>query len=582
MKETGYPSIDKIHFKGEKFTDVHPVIPSISIDTALRVMSLPFRLEKAVNSLDLEVNFNELLDDASMLARGFKELGVKRGDIVSICMPNLYQGVISFLALNRIGATTTFLNSFSSIDEVKHYLNLFESPIFINYNKDEKYNESIKKDTKVKQVITLYNKDVNKKEFSENKITGYEDTISFNDMKKVSEYYKKPFRTLYFGSENSLILFTSGTTGNPKSVVLTNKNILSSGIYMKASAKLDNTKGESSLVCVPFTYPYGFATSTLMSLLCGRKAILCPDLSKDNISYYLSKKPNIIFGSPALLELIMKNINPNQDLSSVDTFISGGDFLLPQKSREAKEFFKAHGANVKMCNGSGNAETSGANTNAVGLPTREETVGRVLTGTDVIIMDENYEKELKYGEEGLLCIGGKHVFKEYYKSPELTKNAKFMYKGKMYFKTGTRGILYKDGFFNLTGRDSRFYITSTLNKIYCDRVQMIMSNIDIIEDVAFVQKKDDDLLYTGKAYVVLKQGINKSNEAKEYILEKCHQTIVTTNGEEMQLKENEIPTSIEFIDKLPRHEGSDKIDYKVLEELALIEYNNEKKLIKKI
>jgi len=577
-----YPSIDKIHFKGEKFTDLHPVIPSISLDLALRVMSLPFRKDKAINSLDLEVNYNELIEAASTLARGFKELGVKRGDIVAICMPNLYQAVVSFFALNRIGATTTFLNSFSSKDEVKHYLNLFESPIFINYDKDDNYNEEIKKDNKVKEVITLYKSDVNKKEFSNvGNITGYENTISFNDMEKVSKHYKKPFRTLYFGSENSLILFTSGTTGNPKSVVLTNENILSSGIYMKASAKLDNTRGESSLVCVPFTYPYGFATSTLMSLLCGRKAILCPDLSKDNISYYLSKNPNIIFGSPALLELIMRNVKPGQDLSSVNTFISGGDFLLPQKSRQGKQFFKEHNADVKMCNGSGNAETSGANTNAVGLPTREETVGRVLTGTDVIIMDENYEKELKYGEEGLLCIGGKHVFKEYYKSPELTKQAKFMYKGKMYFKTGTRGILYKDGFFNLTGRDSRYYITSTLNKIYCDRVQMIMSNIDVIEDVAFVQKKDDDLLYTGKAYVVLKQGIEASKDAKEYILEKCHQTLYN-NGEEMQLKENEIPTSIEFIDKLPRHEGSDKIDYKVLEEIALKEYEQEKKLTKKI
>ncbi len=84
-------------------------------------------------------------------------------------------------------------------------------------------------------------------------------------------------------------MFTSGTKDNPKAVILTNKNILASGIYMKNSTNLSNVRGEKSLVCVPFTYLYGFATSTLMSLLCGREAFLAPYLTDTNISYFLGK-----------------------------------------------------------------------------------------------------------------------------------------------------------------------------------------------------------------------------------------------------------------------------------------------------
>ena len=84
------------------------------------------------------------------------------------------------------------------------------------------------------------------------------------------------------------------------------------------------------MVCVPFCYPYGFATSVLMSLLCGRTAILAPDLSKDNIEYFMKKNPNIIFGSPALLELIKRNVSDGVDLSSCKDFITGGDFLFPK------------------------------------------------------------------------------------------------------------------------------------------------------------------------------------------------------------------------------------------------------------
>ena len=577
MKNTGYPSVDRKHEEGLSFLKKTVVVPDMSIYNAFNVMSMPYRKDDAIDCLDLTITFDELIDNVTTISKAFKELGIKKGDIVVVSMPNYSQAVASFFAANKIGATITFLNSHSNIDEIKHYLNLFESPLLINYDRDEEYNKSIKKDTKVRQIITLKKKDLNRKELNitGDSLIGYNDFISYGDLKLIGDFYKKPFNTLYGGNENALILFTSGTTGNPKSVVLTNKNVLSSGMYMKASANLSNTRGEKSLVCVPFTYPYGFATSTLMSLLCGREAVLAPDISKYNVEYFLKKNPNIIFGSPALLELIKRNTPNNLDLSSVDTFISGGDFLTPSQNIAAKEFFAKHGSDVKICNGSGNAETVGASTNAVGQKIKIDTVGKILVGSTAIIIDPDTGKELKYGEEGLLCIAGGHVFKEYYNEPELTKEAKFTYKGKEFVKTGTIGFLDEEGYFHLTGRESRFYIMSTLNKVYCDRIQLLMSTIDVIDSVAVVKKPDDELLFTAKAYVVLKNGILPTKETEAYIKEKCNQNLILNTGEETQLKPYEIPTSIDFIDVLPRTEA-DKINYTELEALAAQEYENEK------
>lgn len=577
MKNTGYPSVDRKHEEGLSFLKKTVVVPDMSIYNAFNVMSMPYRKDDAIDCLDLTITFDELIDNVTTISKAFKELGIKKGDIVVVSMPNYSQAVASFFAANKIGATITFLNSHSNIDEIKHYLNLFESPLLINYDRDEEYNQSIKKDTKVRQIITLKKKDLNRKELNitGDSLIGYNDFISYGDLKLIGDFYKKTFNTLYGGNENALILFTSGTTGNPKSVVLTNKNVLSSGMYMKASANLSNTRGEKSLVCVPFTYPYGFATSTLMSLLCGREAVLAPDISKYNVEYFLKKNPNIIFGSPALLELIKRNTPNNLDLSSVDTFISGGDFLTPSQNIAAKEFFAKHGSDVKICNGSGNAETVGASTNAVGQKIKIDTVGKILVGSTAIIIDPDTGKELKYGEEGLLCIAGGHVFKEYYNEPELTKEAKFIYKGKEFVKTGTIGFLDEEGYFHLTGRESRFYIMSTLNKVYCDRVQLLMSTIDVIDSVAVVKKPDDELLFNAQAYVVLKNGILPTKETEEYIKEKCNQTLILNTGEETQLKPYEIPTSIDFIDVLPRTEA-DKINYTELEALAAQEYENEK------
>ena len=514
---TGFPSIDLTHDEGISYFKRKPFIPNLNIFNAVEMLSLFYRGSFAVDSLELRVTFQELIDDSVRLSKSFKELGVKADEIITVSMPNLYQALVVFLAANRIGATITFLNSFAGSDEICHYINEFESKIYINFDKNNEYNNDIFKKSCAKTIITLERNEVNKRTFNDEKSYGYSDTISYEEFSGLSKFQKGMNIPALSSNHNALILFTSGTTGAPKSVVLTNKNIIAAAVYLKNTSSAGNKVGEKSLVCVPFTYPYGFSTSTLMSLMCGREVILAPDLSLETIPVYYGKKPNIIFGSPAFLDLTMRAIPDGYDLSSANTFISGGDFLTVKKTNEGKDFFSKHGSKIEICNGSGNAETVSCGTNSYGLPIKPETAGRVLYGTSNIIIDSDTGKELKYGEEGMLCVSGKHVFKEYYKNPEKTAESKFMYKGKEYFETGTRGILHEDGYFELTGRDSRFYIIKTLNKVYCDRVQNIITGIDIVSECAVVKVPDKDMLYVNKAYIVLKPGVEQNEDVKEYI-----------------------------------------------------------------
>mgnify|MGYP004532047057 FL=1 len=552
------------------FLEKHPIIPNLSIYNAISLLSTFYRNVEAIDCLDLTVSYDEMIKDSITMSKALKELGIKKGNIVSVAMPNYYQGVIIYLACNRIGAITTFINSMSSIEEVLGYLNEFESSLFINFDKDKEYNKKIKEGSKVRNIITLYSNEISTKNYSsiETLANGYNDDLSFSDIGSIAKYYKNPIYTLYGGKEDSLILFTSGSTGNPKSVVLTNENILASGIYMKNTGKIKAKVGERCLVCVPFSYPYGFATSTIMSLICGRVAVLAPTLSKDNIRYYLSKNPNYVFGSPALLELIKRNVKENDDLSSIHTFVSGGDFLTPAQNIDGVNFFRNHGAKAVICNGSGNAETVGTNTMAVGSINRPETVGRVLVGTKAIIVNPDTLKELKQGEEGMLCVAGKHVFKGYYKNEEMTKNTKFIYNGVEYYKTGNMGILDSEGYFTLTGRSSRYYIRSDLNKVYLEHIQNVISLIDVVDSVVVVPKPDKDLLFTNKAYIVLKEGIMPTKEVSDYILNMCYKPLVNNiTGETIQLKPYEVPESITFLDTIPRTKA-DKSDYRLLEEMA--------------
>ena len=575
-KLTGYASNDKPQNKGAKFWEAHPIIPDINIYTAIKVISSFYRDEKAVDCLKLSASYQQLLDDAVTVSMALKELGVKKGDIITVSMPNFYQAVAVFMAANRIGATTTFLNSFAPDEEIVSYLNLFESPVYINFNRSDEENQKIVDKTHVRYVITLDKSKVNSLSLNGNYHLTKSNTIDFNTLGCLAKFQKKTLENPFNALDDALILYTSGTTGKPKAVVLTNKNILAAATYLKNSTHISDTRGEKSLVCVPFTYPYGFSTSTLMSLMCGRTAILAPDLTKDNLYYYLAKNPNIIFGSPALLELMMINAPKDFDLSSVKTFISGGDFLTPANAKRGEDFFQEHKAKTVITNGSGNAETVSCGTNSVGIEVKPETVGRVLTGSECLVIDmDKYTndgtiEEKKIGEEGLLLIGGEHVFKEYYKKPELTKKAKIVVNGKNYVATGMFGRLDNDGYFTLTGRQSRFYIISTLNKVYLDYVQGVISNFPCVKDCAVVKvDTNDGSLAANKAYIVLDE--SKMLDNKDFtsqILDLCLKPIKMVNGDVVQLKEYEIPAYIEFVNALPRRKGTEKVDYQLLEQKA--------------
>lgn len=573
-----YPSESKQHFKNYTFFEKHPIIPSVSIYNTLKILTKFYKENIALDCLKLQVTYSELLNNANILSKSFAELGIKKNDIVAVCMPNFIQAVCVFFAVNRLGAITTFLNPNSNEKENIKYLNEYESKLLINYNKNYEYNNKIKNKTKLKNIVTLTSKDLNRKDFNDYSDTFsiYSDFISYSDLKIVSNFNKHLNTSL---NDKTLILYTSGSTGLPKKVVLTNKNILASGIYMKNTSHLKIRSNEKSMITIPFCYPYGFVTSLLMSLLCGRNSILTPYLSQENIEYFLKKQPNYIFGCPAILEFLLKINNKELDLSSISDFITGGDFLPENKYVEAMQFFNKHNSNVNICNGSGNAETSGANTITFGSKIKKGTVGKVLVGSDVIVVDPDSLEEVKYNEVGMLCISGKHVFDGYYNDKQLTNDKFILKNNKRYFKTENYGYLDREGYFTLIGRTSRFYINSNINKVYCENLQSIINKLSCVNECVVVPKPNDEKLYVSKAFIKLKDNYKNLPNIKNIIMKDLYN--FNDSNSEYYLKDYEFPESIEIVDSIPLTDAN-KIDYKTLENIAILEYNEEKDKIKKL
>lgn len=581
-KITGYPNIDLPHEKTSTFFEKKPIIPSMDTITILKILSKKIRDLKAVNCDELSATYQQLIDDSHKLSLAYRELGVRKKDIVVLSLPSDYQALISFLALNEIGAVTTFIDTYSNKDDIIKYLNDYESPIFVNFDMNENNNAEIISKTGIKHIITLSRGNVNSRIIDNDYHINNSDTfIDFHTLGSLSPYQKNKIHLPNTGLDDSLILYTSGSTGQPKAVVLTNKNVLAAQMYAGNTSHTENITGTKTMTCVPLRYPYGMVTSLLTSLLWGKEAIMTPRWDSNTVEYYFKKNPNIVFGSPAVLDLTMKKVPDGMDLSQVSHFISGGDFLSVEHANRAYDFFRKHGNNnLEIGNGCGNAETVSIGSTPVGVPLKQSTAGKILVGSTPLIIDKEITDEVpiinldenkikRCDELGELCLAGAHVFKEYFGEPDKTKCSKFKYNGKEFFRTGTLGFIDEDGYFTPLDRKSRFFIRSTGHKVYLDNVQRIIElSDDRIIDCATVKVPDEDELFVTKAYIVLKKGLNSTEEIKQQILNKLMLPIIT-NGKAEQLKEYEIPRFIEIVDEIPKMYGSEKTNYLLLEEQAI-------------
>lgn len=577
---TGYPSIDLPQSREAKFLEKHPIIPSIDVMTILFLLNRKNGNNIAIDSDELQVTYNQFKEDSKMLARAFRELGVKKGQIITIPLPSNYQALCVFGALNLIGAVTTFIDEYATDVEVLNYLSLYTSPILVNFDKTPEQNEYIKKNSNVKYIITLDSAKRNSRDFTMPEASNQSDyMVNFHTLASIGVHQRSRFHLPNSGSDDALILYTSGSSGEPKAVVLTNKNILAAQIYAGKTSHTENITATKTMTCVPLRYPYGFVTSLLTSLMWQKTAIMTPGWDSKTAAHYLAKEPNIIFGSPSVDEVIRRNTPEGANLNSVDLFISGGDYWTKKQDELAREFYHEHGNDhVQFLNGFGNAENVSLGSTPVGVPFKENSAGKILVGTtplvidkdlpDDVVLDGNALEEKKYGEVGELCISGENIFKEYFGNPEKTELAKFVRGGKTFFRTGTIGYVDQDGYFYPMERKSRFFIRSTGHKVYMDNVQNIVeASCDKILDAAAVKVKDPDEIGVVKVYVVLKEGVIPNEDTIKEIYDSLLVPVVI-NNKLVQLKEYEIPRFIEFIDEIPKIKGSEKPDYKLLEQDA--------------
>ncbi|MBR2994577.1 acyl--CoA ligase [Candidatus Saccharibacteria bacterium] len=498
-----------------------------------------------------KVTYKNFVRKIEKTARALKNYGVKEGDRVTICMPNTPEGITMVYAVNMVGAICNMVHPLSSEKELEYYIKVAESKYVLVI--DAVFDKIYKlRDTagleriivvrpsdglgflKKKLYNTLHVKKV-RLPLNDNRVVLWEDFIAN------SYFYQGNYHEERGGDDLAVIMYSGGTTGAPKAVMLSNLNINAESICDGAMIR-QVVPGATVLSILPLFHCFGLGVCIHTPLCRGMGCILIPAFSHKQFADIIKKnEPNFIVGVPTLFEALINTKLKADDLKSVTAVICGGDALNQTLRDKVNEFLKSHGSDAKIRVGYGLTEGSGAVCLSPENTFKDGIIGVPLPDMTFKIIKNDTFKELPVGEEGEICISGPLVMMGYLGDDAETAQAIRLHDdGKLWLHTGDIGYLGEDGLIYFAQRLKRIIISSGYN-IYPTHLESIINSHEAVLTSTVIGVDHHYKGQVPKAFVVLKPGYKPGKRLEREIRELLERNVPIYA----------LPTSYEFRDKLP-------------------------------
>ena len=358
------------------------------------------------------------------------------------------------------------------------------------------------------------------------------------------------------GSDPAVILYSGGTTGTTKGILLSNKNFNALGQQVIAANPMFRV-GDKMLAAMPLFHGFGLGVCVHTMLSQGGRCILIPRFTAETYAKQIVKyKCNFIAGVPTLYEALLRLPSmENADLSSLKGVFSGGDSLSIELKKKFDKFLYDHNAKIQIREGFGTTECVTASCLTPPHMAKEGSIGLPFPDTYYKIVEPGTDKEVPYGTEGEILIAGPTVMMEYVGHPEETAQTLRKHDdGLTWIYTGDLGTMDNEGFIYFRGRAKRMLITSGYN-VYPGQLENVIDGHEKVLLSCVIGVKDPYKIQKVKAFVVLRPGYEPSDEVKQEILEYCKGHIA----------KYAMPYDIEFRAELPKTLVG-KVAYRVLEE----------------
>ena len=514
-----------------------------------------------------KVKYRDFINKVDECARALAAIGVKEGESVTICMPNAPQAVIMFYAVNKIGAIANMVHPLSGEKEIEFCLRQASSVVCLTLDQFYGKFENIRGNVPLRSLILTSIKDV----LSPVKRKGYY-LAEGRKIKKVPENaeivwwekflrdgnnYHGPFHAVRNAQDPAAILYSGGTTGTMKGILLSNLNFNALGQQIIATNPMFKP-GDKMLAVMPIFHGFGLGVCIHSMLSSGGRCLLIPRFNPESYAKLLKKhKPNFIAGVPTLYEALLRLKTLNRvDLSCLKGVFSGGDSLSIELKKRFDTFLEQHNASIHVREGYGTTECVTASCLTPIHTAKEGSIGLPFPDTYYKIVKPGTEEEVPYGEEGEICLSGPTVMMEYINNPKETADTLRKHAdGLTWVHTGDLGIMDDEGFIYFKQRIKRMIITSGYN-VYPSQIENALDAHELVHMSCVIGVPDPLKMQKVVAYVVLKPGVKVSeDEAREILLKYC----------EKHMAKYALPREIRFRDALPKTLVG-KVAYRVLEE----------------
>ena len=520
----------------------------------------------AFDFMGRSTTYRELIRETERCARALRTIGVRAGDKVTIAMPNCPQAIYMFYAVNLVGGIANMIHPLSAEKEIEFYLNESESVTAITLDQFYHKFEAIRENTGVVNIIIASVKDALSKPVR----AGYMLTegrrikpipkdapvIRWKEFMRLSNACFYNYKVRRQSDDPAVILYSGGTTGTTKGIVLTNRNFNALSQQIVATNPMFRP-GDRMLSAMPLFHGFGLGVCIHSMLAQGGRCILIPRFTAKTYARDIVKyRCNFIAGVPTLYEALLRLPSMDgADLSCLKGVFSGGDSLSVELKKKFDKFLYDHKATIQVREGYGTTETVTAC--CLTPPTRfkEGSIGIPFPDTYIKIVEPGTDRELPYGEEGEILLAGPTVMKEYMKHPEETaQTLRTHADGLTWVYTGDLGTQDEEGFIYFRGRAKRMIISSGYN-VYPGQIENILDAHEKVQMSCVIGVPDPYRMQKVKAFVKLAPGVPAVEPTRQELMDYCRRHIA----------KYAMPYDIEFREDMPKTLVG-KVAYRQLEE----------------
>ena len=506
----------------------------------------------AFDFMGRSTTYKKMIEEIQRCAKSLRTIGVREGDCVTIAMPNCPQAIYVFYAANLIGAIANMVHPLSSEKEIEFYINESKSVTVVTLDQFYHKVEAIRQNTCAVNIVIARIRDALSKPLKAGymltegrkleKIPKDAPVIRWDEFCSLGKACFWNYKVPRKADDPAVILYSGGTTGKTKGILLTNLNFNALAQQIIATNPMFRP-GDKMLSAMPLFHGFGLGVCIHSMLANGGRCILVPRFTADSYAKLITKyKCNFIAGVPTLYEALLRLPSMDKaDLSCLKGVFSGGDSLSVELKKKVDKFLYDHRSMVQVREGYGTTETVTASCLTPIHMAKEGSIGLPFPDMYFKIVEPGTDIEVPYGQEGEILMAGPTVMKEYVNHPEETAQTLCHHAdGLTWVYTGDLGVMDADGFVYFRGRKKRMIITSGYN-VYPGQLENILDANPMVQMSCVIGVPDPYKMQKVKAFVMLASGVEPTQETEDKLMRYCRQHIA----------KYALPYDIEFRKTLP-------------------------------